>query len=158
MYAWDIALHLQNISAVYYEPPRSRQAQPAVLRACLATMWHVSVMPHEHRAWHGRGQSLPQPKGAQLQPNIWTFGRIAISLPDDCCPTGACRLLAQPPNDHLPGDACIYHYTWGSVFKRGSKEVWRFDKRDYTAAELALKVRRPHLHPGMTMPPDPAAT
>lgn len=73
MYAWDVAVHLNNITLVTQEPPSS----------CL---------------------------------------------------------ISQPPADHSPGAAAIYHYTWGTVIKKGGQEVWHFDKRDYTAADLALKV------------------
>jgi hypothetical protein len=52
------------------------------------------------------------------------------------------RLLSQPPHDLEPGRAAIYHYTWGSIYKQGEQEVWRFDKRDYTAEADALKVGR----------------
>lgn len=55
-------------------------------------------------------------------------------------PPPASVLLSQPPHDVAPGNSAIYHYTWGSIFKEGDKEVWRFDKRDYTADGDALKV------------------
>ncbi|GBF92072.1 hypothetical protein Rsub_04419 [Raphidocelis subcapitata] len=54
----------------------------------------------------------------------------------------ASTLLVQPPHDLSAGRAAIYHYTWGSIFKEGEREAWRFDKRDYTAEGDALKV--PH--------------
>ena len=58
-------------------------------------------------------------------------------------------LIAQPPHDALPGGASIYHYTWGSIYKDGEREAWRFDKRDYTAEADALKV------PHFALPPQP---
>ena len=35
----------------------------------------------------------------------------------------------------------MWHYTWGALVKdRATKqEVWRFEKRDFTAPEVALK-------------------
>jgi hypothetical protein len=52
------------------------------------------------------------------------------------------KLIAQPPADHGIGDAAMLHYTWGSIFKNATgQEVWKFDKRFYTAPELALTVR-----------------
>lgn len=35
----------------------------------------------------------------------------------------------------------MYHYTWGVIYKNGSKDTWKWDKRFYTAADDALKVR-----------------
>ncbi len=26
-------------------------------------------------------------------------------------------LIAQPPADHVIGNACLYHYTWGAIYK-----------------------------------------
>lgn len=49
-------------------------------------------------------------------------------------------LIAQPPHDTATGNASMYHYTWGAIFKEGGREVWKFDKRFYTAADDALKV------------------
>eukprot|EP00967_Tisochrysis_lutea_P073469 scaffold98367_cov21-Tisochrysis_lutea.AAC.3 len=63
-------------------------------------------------------------------------------------------LISQPPHDHHAYNASMYHYTWcacvfawarfrveeGSIYKEGGKEVWKFDKRFYTAPVDALKV------------------
>ncbi|MEW5298276.1 MAG: hypothetical protein WDW36_001419 [Sanguina aurantia] len=49
-------------------------------------------------------------------------------------------LIAQPPHDTATGNASMYHYTWGAIFKEGGREVWKFDKRFYTAADDALKI------------------
>lgn len=57
------------------------------------------------------------------------------------------RLMVQPPADHRLGEASICHYTWGAIYNDTKGEVWRWEKRDYTAPEHALKV--PHLK----MPP-----
>ncbi|GFH19914.1 uncharacterized protein HaLaN_16946 [Haematococcus lacustris] len=55
---------------------------------------------------------------------------------------GPSPLIAQPPHDTLRLNATMYHYTWGSIFKNASTgaEIWKFDKRFYTAADDALKV------------------
>lgn len=58
------------------------------------------------------------------------------------------KLIAQPPHDLSIGEACMFHYTWGSVYKLDGKEIWHWDKRDYTSAEVALKV------PKLPLPPD----
>lgn len=53
-------------------------------------------------------------------------------------------LMAQPPADHRIGAGALLHYTWGSIFvdkARNNSEVWKFDKRFFTAPEVALKVR-----------------
>lgn len=53
-------------------------------------------------------------------------------------------LMVQPPADSALGDAAMCHYTWGAIFKdtlQEDKEVWKFDKRFYTAQSDALKVR-----------------
>ncbi|KAG7674404.1 hypothetical protein Ndes2526B_g05130 [Nannochloris sp. 'desiccata'] len=42
-------------------------------------------------------------------------------------------LMIQPPADHGMGDAAIMHYTWSSIISdKDGKEVWRFEKREYT--------------------------
>ena len=42
-------------------------------------------------------------------------------------------LMIQPPADHTVGDAAMMHYTWGSIINdKNGKELWRFDKREYT--------------------------
>lgn len=72
-------------------------------------------------------------------------------------PPPSSPLIAQPPHDVSPGEAAIYHYTWGSIYKPAAppagqppdKEVWRFDKRDWTAEADALKV------PSFPLPPQP---
>eukprot|EP00877_Chromochloris_zofingiensis_P015145 jgi/Chrzof1/9885/Cz04g19190.t1 len=56
-------------------------------------------------------------------------------------------LLSQPPHDHVLGKAAMFHYTWGVIYKKGEKDIWKFDKRFYTAADDALKV------PKLTLPP-----
>lgn len=58
-------------------------------------------------------------------------------------------LIAQPPHDPQVGAAAMFHYTWGAIYNDTKGEVWRFEKRDYTSKEHALKV--PHL----PMPPQP---
>lgn len=52
------------------------------------------------------------------------------------------RLMAQPPHDHQTGNASIFHYTWGSIYMEDGKEVWKFDKRFYTAQQHAWKPPR----------------
>lgn len=56
-------------------------------------------------------------------------------------------LISQPPHDHNLNNATMYHYTWGSIFKEGDQEIWKFDKRFYTDAKDALKV------PKLPLPP-----
>ncbi len=42
-------------------------------------------------------------------------------------------LMIQPPADRAVGNAALMHYTWGSVITdNDGKEVWKFDKREYT--------------------------
>ncbi|EFJ51470.1 hypothetical protein VOLCADRAFT_103500 [Volvox carteri f. nagariensis] len=59
------------------------------------------------------------------------------------------RLIAQPPHDLVLGDAAMCHYTWGTLYFENKKEIWKWEKRDYTSREVALKV------PLLTMPPQP---
>lgn len=55
-------------------------------------------------------------------------------------------LVAQLPADEAPGDACMLHYTWGTVFKDAAgAKVWEFDKRVYTDEKLQRIVRPPSL-------------
>ena len=55
----------------------------------------------------------------------------------------------QPPADDSLNKAAMYHYTWGTQFKKGSDVVWQFDKRTFTEVE---KVRQPKKH-RLEMPP-----
>ena len=51
--------------------------------------------------------------------------------------------MVQPPADTSIGAAALCHYTWGSIFHdrlQNDTEVWKFDKRFFTARGLALKV------------------
>lgn len=50
------------------------------------------------------------------------------------------RLISQPPHNWELGQAAMLHYTWGALFFKNEKEIWRFDKRDWTAKEHELKV------------------
>lgn len=50
------------------------------------------------------------------------------------------KLISQPPHNWELGEACMLHYTWGTLYFKNDKEVWRFDKRDWTAKEHELKV------------------
>lgn len=50
------------------------------------------------------------------------------------------KLISQPPHDWVQGEACMLHYTWGTLYNKDGKEFWRFDKRDWTAKEHELKV------------------
>ncbi|GLI66190.1 hypothetical protein VaNZ11_009955 [Volvox africanus] len=59
------------------------------------------------------------------------------------------RLIAQPPHDLVLGDAAMCHYTWGALYFENKKEIWRWEKRDFTSREVALKV------PVLIMPPQP---
>lgn len=61
----------------------------------------------------------------------------------------ASRLMAQPPHDWTAGRAAFLHYTWGTLYHQDGKEIWRFDKRDWTAKEHELKVRLPR-QPGVS--------
>lgn len=61
----------------------------------------------------------------------------------------ASPLMVQPPADHKLGEAALCHYTWGAIFKdtlQNDTEVWKFDKRFYTAKETALKVHLRIMH------------
>lgn len=50
-------------------------------------------------------------------------------------------LASQPPHDAGQGAAAMLHYTWGTLYHGADgKELWRFDKRDYTAKEHELKA------------------
>ncbi|KAG2496629.1 hypothetical protein HYH03_005450 [Edaphochlamys debaryana] len=61
------------------------------------------------------------------------------------------RLIAQPPHDLVMGEAAMCHYTWGALYyddpPTKKHEIWRWEKRDYTSREVALKV------PMLPMPP-----
>lgn len=52
------------------------------------------------------------------------------------------KLITQPPADTVLGDAAMFHYTWGTIWKDAAGQViWKWDKREYTDAKLELEVR-----------------
>lgn len=52
-------------------------------------------------------------------------------------------LMLQPPNSLKRSDAPIFHYTWGAIISdRNGNEVWRWDKREYTAGQYAPGPRK----------------
>jgi hypothetical protein len=50
-------------------------------------------------------------------------------------------LMVQPPHDLELGNASIYHYTWGSTYKDGDKELWKWDKREIWDIKDVYNVR-----------------
>lgn len=60
-------------------------------------------------------------------------------------------LISQPPHDLTLGNASMYHYTWGIIYKEDNKDnkedLWKFDKRFYTDYKDSLKV------PKLALPP-----
>lgn len=49
-------------------------------------------------------------------------------------------LMVQPPHDLELGPAGIYHYTWGTTYKEGGKELWKWDKREIWDIKDVYKV------------------
>ncbi|KAG2437347.1 hypothetical protein HXX76_006002 [Chlamydomonas incerta] len=80
----------------------------------------------------------------------WDIGVAANKLNIKNTPPPFSPLISQPPHDRAIGNASMYHYTWGSIYKRPGveKEIWMFDKRTYTAYEHQLKL------PLIPMPPE----
>ncbi|PNW78775.1 hypothetical protein CHLRE_09g389763v5 [Chlamydomonas reinhardtii] len=80
----------------------------------------------------------------------WDIGVAANKLNIKNLPPPSSPLISQPPHDRAIGNASMYHYTWGSIYKRPGveKEIWMFDKRTYTAYEHQLKL------PLIPMPPE----
>lgn len=60
----------------------------------------------------------------------------------DLTPPGSNELISQLPIDQGLGKAHAFHYTQCTIYKtiEGDKDVWKYDKRFYTAPEVALKV------------------
>jgi hypothetical protein len=67
-------------------------------------------------------------------------------------------LMVQPPADDQLRDAALCHYTWETLVEENGEEIWIFDKRKYTAAEMELKVSHfcflsigshPSIHPSI---------
>ena len=45
--------------------------------------------------------------------------------------------MVQPPADTRLGEACIMHYTWGSIIKdRTETKLWEYDKRTYNGGQF----------------------
>ncbi|GLC42047.1 hypothetical protein PLESTB_001062400 [Pleodorina starrii] len=79
----------------------------------------------------------------------WDIGVAANKLNIKNLGPPASPLISQPPHDRQLGNASMYHYTWGTIYKKPGveKEIWMFDKRTYTAYEHQLKL------PAIPMPP-----
>jgi hypothetical protein len=60
----------------------------------------------------------------------------------DLTPPGSNRLISQLPIDRGLQNAHAFHYTQCTIYKTlvGDNDVWKYDKRFYTSAEVALKV------------------
>lgn len=68
---------------------------------------------------------------------------IAAALQDiklELKPPVESPLMVQPPADDQLRDAALCHYTWETLVEENGEEIWIFDKRKYTAAEMELKV------------------
>jgi hydroxyproline O-arabinosyltransferase len=66
------------------------------------------------------------------------IGQTAVKY--DIAMAPASVLISQPPHDHALGAAALFHYTWGTIYKQAGREIWKFDKRFYTAPEHAARL------------------
>jgi hypothetical protein len=76
----------------------------------------------------------------------WSFAAAAVrpKLEFELPPVPFQKLMIQPPADIMIGQASVMHYTWGSIISnKDDKEVWRFDKREYSGAWDSLKKLDP---------------
>ncbi|KAG2487203.1 hypothetical protein HYH03_014177 [Edaphochlamys debaryana] len=80
----------------------------------------------------------------------WDIGVASNKLNIRNEPPPQSPLISQPPHDRVIGNASMFHYTWGTLYKHDlkEKEFWIFDKRAYTAYEDMLKL------PAIPMPPE----
>lgn len=76
-------------------------------------------------------------------------------------------LMVQAPFDEGVFNASFVHYTWGAIYheglaSKGGKQVYRWEKRDWTDIKHALKPQRipmpPDFKPGWTLPFDAPLT
>lgn len=78
----------------------------------------------------------------------WSIGAALQGVKFDLHLPPASKLISQPPADSHLGEAAMFHYTWGTVWSdETGKEVWKFDKRFYTDANLEIDT------PMIPMPP-----
>jgi len=94
----------------------------------------------------------------------WDIALVRAGLGESLLTTASPEslLISQPPHDQRIGNAAMFHYTWGVIYchqkeynaaMREGKDpatasgIWRWDKRDFTPAEVALKV------PTIPLPP-----
>lgn len=79
----------------------------------------------------------------------WSVGAALQGVKFDLKLPPAQQLITQPPADDDLGDAAMFHYTWGTIWKSTDGQVvWKFDKREYTDAKLELEV------PLIPLPPE----
>ena len=75
-------------------------------------------------------------------------GRLPACLPAPECPQLCTACLCAVPSSRpscprpvLPAPLHQMHYTWGPIFKdKAGKELWKFDKRDYTEPKHEQQV------------------
>ena len=53
----------------------------------------------------------------------WDIGVAANKLNIKNLPPPSSPLISQPPHDRAIGNASMYHYTWGSIYKVGAGEA-----------------------------------
>lgn len=71
----------------------------------------------------------------------WSIGAALQGVKFDLKLPPASTLISQPPADSVLGDAAMFHYTWGTIWSdENGREVWKFDKRFYTDANLEIET------------------
>lgn len=72
----------------------------------------------------------------------WDVAVTQAGVPYDVQRTPSTVLMAQPPHDLTMGAGAVAHYTWGVIYREAGKDIWKWDKREYTSEQQAKKVCR----------------
>ncbi|KXZ54330.1 hypothetical protein GPECTOR_5g413 [Gonium pectorale] len=134
------------------DPATIPNSGPAPVLARFSDFKAATPIWEELSKWIETHEEAKKMLGWVREMYAWDIGVAANKLNIRNQPPPSSPLISQPPHDRSIGNASMYHYTWGTLYKkRGQekeKEFWIFDKRTYTAYEHMLKL------PAIPMPPD----
>ncbi|EFJ50516.1 hypothetical protein VOLCADRAFT_88948 [Volvox carteri f. nagariensis] len=132
------------------DPKNVPNSGPAPVLARFSDFKAATPIWEELSLWIETHEEAKKMLGWVREMYAWDIGVAANKLNIRNLGPPASPLISQPPHDRSLGNASMYHYTWGTIYKKPGveKEIWMFDKRTYTAYEHQLKL------PPIPMPPN----
>ncbi|GIL58932.1 hypothetical protein Vafri_13942 [Volvox africanus] len=131
------------------DPKQVPNSGPAPVLARFSDFKAATPIWEELSKWIETHEEAKKMLGWVREMYAWDIGVAANKLNIKNVGPPSSPLISQPPHDRILGNASMYHYTWGTIYKKPGveKEIWMFDKRTYTAYEHQLKL------PAIPMPP-----